>query len=148
MNLEDAVLLAIAEGMGNPKYMAKNLNVDLEDVKVAIDNLMAEGLIVKKIRGFIFKKEVYELTKRGFERVERIKEELKKVANDFKIAYESGDRTRLERLYHEYQHFVPLMIMFGLIDAIWLSILLSDFDIAELDDSGFDDIDSDFDIEF
>ncbi len=139
MNLEDAVLMAIAEGMCNPKFIAKHLNVSLDDVKVAIDNLEAEGLIVKRIRGLIFKKEVYELTKRGFERVESIKEELRKVAEDFKTAYESRDRMRLERLYHDYYHFIPLMIMFGLIDAIWLSTLLSDFDVIE----GVDDLDFD-----
>jgi len=139
MNLEDAVLMAIAEGMSNPKFIAKHLNVSLDDVKVAVDNLEAEGLIVKRIKGLIFKKEVYELTKRGFERVESIKEELRKVAEDFKTAYESRDRMRLERLYHVYYHLIPLMIMFGLIDAIWLSSLLSDVDVIEgLDDLDFD----------
>ena len=140
MNLEDAVLLAIANGLNNPKDIARKLNVRSEDVEIAIGNLEAEGLIVKRTKGIIFKKEVYELTESGFNRVERIKEELRRIASDFRRAYESGDRIRLERLYHDYHYLIPLMITFGLLDLIWLSLFLDDFDVdfGDVEDSGFD----------
>ncbi|WP_457550365.1 MarR family transcriptional regulator [Archaeoglobus sp.] len=148
MDLEDAVLLAIAKGLNDLKRIAKKLNVRMEDVKYAIDGLEAKGLIARKTKGLIFKKEVYELTKEGFERVERIKEELEKVADEFKTAYESGDRERLKMLYQDYYYFIPLMVTFGLLDLIWLSTLLSDFDMfGDLGDTELEDIDADFDFD-
>ncbi len=148
MDLEDAVLLAIAKGLNDPKRIAKKLNVRIEDIKFAIDSLEAKGLIVRKTKGLIFKKEIYELTKEGFERVERIREELRKVADEFKTAYESGDRERLRMLYQDYYYFIPLMVTFGLLDLIWLSTLLSDFNmVGDLSDTELDDIDADFDFD-
>ena len=73
MSLEDAVLLAIAEGIEEPKSIARKLNVRLDDVKVAINSLEAGGFIVRKVIGFIFKKEVYELTKKGFEKLKGLR---------------------------------------------------------------------------
>ena len=155
MNLEDAVLLAIAEGLNNPKDIAKKLNVRIEDIKVAINSLEAGGFIVRKVKGFIFKREVYELTKIGFDRVVKIKEELKNVAEEFRKAYELGDRMKIERLYHDYGYFIPFMVAFGLLDLVWLS-MLTDIDVFgdvdefvdDFDDSGFEDFDTDFDVEF
>ena len=55
LNLEDAVLLAIYKGINDPKSISKKLNVDYDDVLIAISNLEAEGLIVGRKRGLYLK---------------------------------------------------------------------------------------------
>ena len=150
MDFEEAVLLAIANGLRTPKDIAKKLNVKLEDVKVALANLEARGFVERKVRGLLFKKEVYELTKEGFERAMKAKEKLMRVADEIKEAYERGDTARVEEIVAGYSYLIPLMLMFGLLDLVWLSdfYAINAYDIdsdADVDDDFDFDSDSDFD---
>ena len=144
MNLGDAILLAIAEGLKTPKAIVEKLNVKIDDVKNVLQDLEARGLVEKKIKGLIFKKEVYELTKAGFERSARIKEKLSSIADQLREAYEKGDKTKVEEIVTSYRYFIPLML--GLMDIIWISTLynyIDDFDINDVNE-----IDMDLDVEF
>ena len=144
MNLGDAILLAIAEGLKTPKAIVEKLNVKIDDVKNVLQDLEARGLVEKKIKGLIFKKEVYELTKAGFERSARIKEKLRSIADQLREAYEKGDKTKVEEIVTSYRYFIPLML--GLMDIIWISTLydyIDDFDINDVNE-----IDMDLDVEF
>lgn len=143
MNLEDAVLLAIAEGLKTSKEVAKRLNVSVDDVERALKNLEAGGFVKAKFKGFIFKRKAYELTRSGFERVARIREKLRDVADEIREAYERGDREKIEEIVTSYQYFIPLMLMLSLIDLIWISAL-NDYDRDYEGDSP----DVDFDVEF
>ena len=131
LNLEDAVLLAIYKGINDPKSISKKLNVAHDDVLVAISNLEAEGLITKKRKGIIFKKETYELTNLGFERASKLKENLKDVASKLKQAHK-------EDLYYTYTYLIPLLIMFGFLDEIWFD----NFDFDEIDGIDMDSFDA------
>jgi len=144
MNLGDAILLAIAEGLKTPKAIVEKLNVKIDDVKNVLQDLEARGLVEKKTKGLIFKKEVYELTKAGFERSARIKEKLRSIADQLREAYEKGDKTKVEEIVTSYRYFIPLML--GLMDIIWISTLydyIDDFDINDVNE-----IDMDLDVEF
>ncbi len=143
MDFEEAVLLAIAKGLKTPKDIAKKLNVRLEDVRNVLAILEARGLVEKKVRGLLFKKEVYELTKEGFERAMRAKEKLMRIADEVKEAYERGDKARVEEIVAGYSYLIPLMLMFGVLDLVWLSDF---YDVHDIDsDADIDDFDSDFD---
>ena len=144
MDFEEAVLLAIANGLKTPKDIAKKLNVKLEDVKVALANLEARGFVERKVRGLLFKKEVYELTKEGFERAMKAKEKLMRVADEIKDAYERGDTARVEEIVASYSYFLPLMLMLGLLDIMWLSSIYG-VDTYDIDNDT--DIDGDFDFD-
>ncbi|WP_187286421.1 hypothetical protein [Archaeoglobus profundus] len=50
MDFEEAVLLAIANGLRTPKDIAKKLNVKLEDVRSVLANLEAQGLVDSKFK--------------------------------------------------------------------------------------------------
>ena len=126
LNLEDAVLLAIYKGINDPKSISKKLNVNYDDVLVAISNLEAEGLIVRKKKGIIFKRDRYELTKLGFDRASRLKENLKDIADELKQAH------RMD-LYYTYPYLISLLVMFGFLDEIWLENLDIDFDEIDMD---------------
>jgi len=151
MELEDAVLLAIANGLKTPKDIAKKLNVKLDDVKVVLDNLEAQGLVERKVKGILFKKEVYELTRQGFERAMNVKEKLTRVAEEIKEAYKRGDTARVEEIVASYSYFLPLMLMLGLLDIMWLSSLYSidtTMDTYDIDNDVNIDGDFDFDTDF
>ena len=145
MELEDAVLLAIANGLKTPKDIAKKLNVKLDDVKVVLLNLEAQGLVERKVKGLLFKKEVYELTRQGFERAMKAKEKLMRVAEEIKEAYKRGDTARVEEIVASYSYFLPLMLMFGLLDVMWLSSIYG-IDTYDIDNDA--DVDGDFDFDF
>lgn len=135
MNLEDAVLLAIYHGINNPRSISEKLNVTYDDVLIAISNLEAEGLVVRKKKGIIFKKEIYELTKLGFDRAIKLKENLEEISKELKHAYESK---KIEELYQIYPYLIPLLIMFGFLDEIWFN----DFSSNEMDDIDIDSFDA------
>jgi len=115
MNLEDAVLLAISAGIRDADAISRRLNVNKDDVLIAIDNLKAEGLVVEKRR---FLGRHYELTRSGFEKAEQLKEGLKKIAQEFRYARERNDKEKLERLYNEYSYLIPLMVSLDLLDTL------------------------------
>ncbi len=148
MNLEDAVLLAVAEGLKTPKAIAEKLNVRIDDVEHILHNLEARGLVEKRIKGLIFKKEVYELTKAGFDRAASIREKLRSIADKLREAYKKGDRTKVEEIVTSYRYFVPLMLMLGLMDIIWISALYNYIDDFDINDVNEIDMDMDFDMEF
>lgn len=131
LNLEDAVLLAIYKGVNDPKSISKKLNIAHDDILVAISNLEAEGLIIKKKKGIIFKKEIYELTNLGFDRASKLKENLKDIASKLKQAHK-------EDLYYPYPYLIPLLIMFEFLDEIWFD----NFDFDEMDGIGMDSFDA------
>ena len=131
LNLEDAVLLTIYKGINDPKLISKKLNVAYDDILVAISNLEAEGLITRKKKGIIFKKEIYELTNRGFDKASKLKENLKDIASKLKQAYRDD-------LYHTYTYLIPLLIMFGFLDEIWFD----DFDFDEINGIDMDSLDA------
>ena len=131
LNLEDAVLLTIYKGINDPKLISKKLNVAYDDILVAISNLEAEELITRKKKGIIFKKEIYELTNRGFDKASKLKENLKDIASKLKQAYRDD-------LYHTYTYLIPLLIMFGFLDEIWFD----DFDFDEINGIDMDSLDA------
>jgi DNA-binding MarR family transcriptional regulator len=60
-----AVLEAIARGANSYSKISKLTGISIYNVLEIVNQLEAEGLIERKIKGFIFKKEVYELTSKG-----------------------------------------------------------------------------------
>jgi DNA-binding PadR family transcriptional regulator len=143
--LEEAVLVAISENVNTPEKLSKYLRVHKHSIEKALENLELKGLVVKEVRKFLFLKKVeYKLTEKGFEESMKIREKMRKIAIEMKEAYESGNRTLLNRLYADYRDFIPLMLAFGLVDAMWLGLLMHDFDYDAFDTP--DDFMDDFDL--
>ena len=115
--------------------IARALNVRLEDVVSALNSLEAEGLIVKREEGLIFKKEVYELTNRGYNEAQKLLNKLKELSEKIRLARERGDLKEVEDLLRTHALLLSLLVAFGMIDILMLS---------SLEDSA--DIDFDFDV--
>ena len=125
MDFEHAVLLALAEGY-KPKEIARMLKVRYEDVESALRSLEAKGFVKRRVEGFIFKREVFVLTREGFEKVKELKKELEKLSHEIR---------EKPILINEFGYLIPLMVTLGLIDLA----ILEEFDEYDfIEDFDFD----------
>ncbi len=133
-SLEEAVLVAISENVNTPEKLSKYLGVHRQTIERVLENLELKGFVVKEVKKFLFFKKIeYKLTEKGFEESVKIKEKMGRIARELKEAYEIRDKAMLGRLYADYRDFIPLMLMMGLMDAVWLSLILHDFDYDVID---------------
>ncbi len=134
MELRESVLVLLLK-FRKAEDIARALNVRLEDVVSALNSLEAEGLVVKREEGLIFKKEVYELTDRGYNEAQKLLNKLKELSEKIRLARERGDLKEVEDLLRTHALLLSLLVVFGMIDIL----MLSSFE-------DFADIDFDFDI--
>ena len=134
MELRESVLVLLLK-FRKADDIARALNVRLEDVVSALNSLEAEGLVVKREEGLIFKKEVYELTDRGYNEAQKLLNKLKELSEKIRLARERGDLKEVEDLLRTHALLLSLLVAFGMIDILMLS---------SLEDSA--DIDFDFDV--
>jgi len=133
-SLEEAVLVAISENINTPEKLSKYLGVHRQTIERVLENLELKGFVVREVKKFLFFKKVeYRLTEKGFEESVKIKEKMMKIARELKEAYESNNKALLGKLYADYRDFIPLMLAMGLMDAMWLSLILHDFDYDIMD---------------
>ncbi len=133
MKLEDSVLLLLLK-FDRAEDISKALNVRVEDVKHVLRKLEAEGFVQSRKKGFLIKREVFELTKAGFERATEIKSELEKFARELERMYER-EPERVKEVVGENALLLPLLITFGLINLPLLSMLA---ELNEVHDFEFD----------
>ncbi|WP_290899646.1 hypothetical protein [Ferroglobus sp.] len=134
MELRESVLVLLLK-FRKAEDIVRALNVRLEDVVSALNSLEAEGLVVKREKGLIFKKEVYELTDRGYNEAQKLLNKLKELSEKIRLARERGDLKEVEDLLRTHALLLSLLVAFGMIDILMLS---------SFEDSA--DIDFDFDI--
>ncbi len=134
MELRESVLVLLLK-FRKAEDIARALNVRLEDVVSALNSLEAEGLVVKREEGLIFKKEVYELTDRGYNEAQKLLNKLKELSEKIRLARERGDLKEVEDLLRTHALLLSLLVAFGMIDILMLS-----------SPKDFADIDFDFDI--
>ena len=134
MELRESVLVLLLK-FRKAEDIARALNVRLEDVVSALNSLEAEGLVVKREEGLIFKKEVYELTDRGYNEAQKLLNKLKELSEKIRLAREKGDLKEVEDMLRTHALLLSLLVAFGMIDILMLS-----------SPKDFADIDFDFDI--
>ena len=134
MELRESVLVLLLK-FRKAEDIARALNVRLEDVVSALNSLEAEGLVVKREEGLIFKKEVYELTDRGYNEAQKLLNKLKELSEKIRLARERGDLKEVGDLLRTHALLLSLLVAFGMIDILMLS---------SFEDSA--DIDFDFDV--
>ncbi|ADC64201.1 conserved hypothetical protein [Ferroglobus placidus DSM 10642] len=137
MELRESVLVLLLK-FRRAEEIARVLNVRLEDVISALNSLEAEGLVVRRREGLIFKKDVYELTERGYNEAQKLLNELKEISERIRLARDMGDLKEIENLLRAHAFLLSLLVTFGMIDLLMLSSL-----------EDFVDVDFDFDaVEF
>lgn len=123
MNLRDRILAFLYK---HPEVTARDvaagLNEDEDYVIATLNTMIKEKLVTKKVKGIIFKKEVYTLTPTGFDEAQKVFEKLQNVANrvkDFLNPY----NLQLDQIPGELQDLIPLLISLSLLDMMLLSLL-------------------------
>ncbi|NPA96640.1 MAG: hypothetical protein GXO32_03460 [Crenarchaeota archaeon] len=142
LSLEDAILIAIAQGAETPDEIARALHVDKGVVEDLLRKLELEGFVKKETRGLIFKKTVYVLTEKGFERAGRALEKLREVANQLRQMIESGQVDEASQIASAWMSFLPLMVWMDLLPLTMLSLLPLELgflaDLGAMDTGGMD----------
>ncbi|NHV45223.1 MAG: MarR family transcriptional regulator [Candidatus Verstraetearchaeota archaeon] len=119
-----AVLEAIARGANSYSKISKLTGISIYNVLEIINQLEAEGLIERKIKGFIFKKEAYELTSKGKivlnEWREKAIADLKK-AEELK---EEGKEEEAKEILVPYMQILPFILTLDVFSFLALSELM------------------------
>ena len=130
LTFEDAVLALILDGAEYPNEIASILRVDVDEVKRALKNLELEGLVKVEEKGFwIFKKKVYKLTSKGYEKAVEAKKRISKVAEEVKNTLEKVKKGLISKdtvisELEPYVPFFPLFLYFNLLDLMLLLPLI------------------------
>ncbi len=144
ITLDEAVLLAIAEGDSSISAIASRLNVDRNAVMESVSRLHARGLIrVEESGFFIFRSKKLVLTERGFQEVARVKEKLGRWIESL-----GSERDAVLRdLATDYGFLLPVLYLLGFMALTDLySGLDQPVDEGGGEEPGFDDFDADVDV--
>jgi len=152
LSLEEAALVAIAQGAESPSDVAKALRISYEDANRVLEKLVHRGLVRVEERGWwIFKRRVYVLTAEGYRLASEALEKLKSIAEAIKRDLESGKRESIDMLASQWGYVLPLLMWLHLIDIPLLTMLALDTAMHPIDvedqevDMGSDmDIDVDY----
>lgn len=109
----DSILEEIAEGLKEDKY----------EVDATLKYLEREGLVIKRSKGIIFKKTVYDLTASGLEEAKKIYESLHEKSRQLQELLTSGNFDP-SQLPQEYIDVLPLLITLSLLDIMLLEDLM------------------------
>jgi hypothetical protein len=85
--------------------------------------LEREGLVIKRSKGIIFKKTVYDLTASGLEEAKKIYESLQEKSRQLQELLTSGN-VDPSQLPQEYIDVLPLLITLSLLDMMLLEDLM------------------------
>ncbi len=98
--LELALLMLIKQSITKPEEMAEYLNVDLDSVVRALEELKEKGLIKEEEeKVFFFKKKTLKLTRKGYNTLMKALKELKpQLLEVKKILEEKGEKEALETM--------------------------------------------------
>ncbi|WP_016732527.1 hypothetical protein [Saccharolobus islandicus] len=109
----DSILEEIVEGLKEDKY----------EVDATLKYLEREGLVIKRSKGIIFKKTVYDLTASGLEEAKKIYESLHEKSRQLQELLTSGNFDP-SQLPQEYIDVLPLLITLSLLDIMLLEDLM------------------------
>ena len=127
LSFKDAVLAAIANGVGTVEELSRVFMVREEFIKRIIDELKTEGLVKEVVRGFwIFRKKTLKLTSEGFKMAEQAMVKLRELASEVKAKMEREiSHEELRRILEPYMPVIPLLVYLNLLDLLLLDMLFA-----------------------
>ncbi len=149
--LDSAILVAIANGVNTVDALEEVLKgFSREAIENKLAQLEARGLVRRRRKGLIIKREVYELTEEGARLLDKAYEKLREAAKVAReLAERQTDKSKLpENLgvpVDEVYPLISLLTLLGMLDAALLPLLLAEaldhepYDMEEtgdLDDTG------------
>jgi DNA-binding PadR family transcriptional regulator len=143
-----AVLEALSTGAKTVDEIAELVDMEPHDVEVVISALMGHGLVERREKGLLFKKEAYALTERGWEVLYKWREEVKGRVEKAAELRREGRAEEAEEVLAPVESVLPLMLTLGLLDTALYAAALGQpatlDEAAELDVEAFDS--GDFDV--
>lgn len=143
-----AVLEALSTGAKTVKEVAELVDMEPHDVETVISALMGHGLVERREKGLLFKKEAYALTERGWEVLYRWREEVKGRVEKAAELRRAGRVEEAEEVLAPVESVLPLMLTLGLLDMALYAAALGQLatldEAAELGGDAFDS--GDFDV--
>jgi DNA-binding PadR family transcriptional regulator len=144
-----AVLESLSTGAKTVEEIANIVDMEPHDVVAVISALMGQGLVERREKGLLFKKEVYALTEKGWEVLYKWREEVKERVEKAAELRRAGKVEEAEEVVAPVASVLPLMLTLGLLDTALYAAALGQ--LATLDKAaelGGDALDGgDFDIE-
>ncbi|AAK42700.1 MarR family transcriptional regulator [Saccharolobus solfataricus] len=127
MNLREKILAYLYQNRDSTlEKISEGLKEDKYEVEATLRYLERDGLVIKRSKGIIFKKTIYDLTAAGLEEAKRIYETLKEKSIKLQELLQSG-RLDPSKLPEEYVDIIPLLITMSLINMMLLEdLMLSD----------------------
>jgi len=111
-----AVLEALSTGSKTVKEIAELVDMEPHDVEAVISALMGQGLVERREKGLLFKKEAYALTEKGWEVLYKWREEVKGRVEKAAELRREGRAEEAEEVLAPVESVLPLMLTLGLLD--------------------------------
>jgi DNA-binding PadR family transcriptional regulator len=143
-----AVLESLSTGAKTVKEITELVGMEPHDVEAVISALMGQGLVERREKGLLFKKEAYALTERGWEVLYRWREEVKGHVEKAAELRRTGRVEEADEVVAPVASVLPLMLTLGLLDmALYAAALGQPATLDEAAELGGDAFDSgDFDV--
>ncbi|MCY0860147.1 MAG: MarR family transcriptional regulator [Sulfolobaceae archaeon] len=123
MNLRDKILAFLYK---HPEVTAKDIaagiNEDEDYVLATLNTMVKEKLVTKRVKGMIFKKEVYSLTPTGLDEAQEIYNKLQNVAVQLRNMINPYNLS-VDQIPEEFMDLIPLLVSLSLLDMLFLSLL-------------------------
>jgi hypothetical protein len=128
-----AVLEALSTGAKTVKEVAELVDMEPHDVEAVISALMGYGLVERREKGLLFKKEAYALTERGWEVLYKWRDEVKGRVEKAAELRRAGRMEEAEEVLAPVESVLPLMLTLGLLDMALYAAALGQ--LATLDEA-------------
>jgi DNA-binding MarR family transcriptional regulator len=128
-----AVLEVLSTGTKTVKEIAELVDMEPHDVEAVISALMGHGLVERREKGLLFKKEAYALTERGWEVLYMWREEVKGRVEKAAELRRAGRVEEAEEVLAPVESVLPLMLTLGLLDMALYAAALGQ--LATLDEA-------------
>ena len=142
-----AVLEALSRGGKTAEEVAEVLGVAPHDAEAILGALLARGLVERREKGLVFKKEVYVLTERGWEALARWRAEVRDKLERAAELRREGRREEADAVIAPLEPILPALLALGVLDLALYSAALGAAVavLAETADQGEEHADEDGD---
>ncbi|MFZ8824368.1 MAG: transcriptional regulator [Desulfurococcales archaeon] len=133
-----AVLEAIARGARSPEEISSTTGLSIEEVLKILSWLNAEGLVEKRIRGLIFKREVYEPTSKAWVRLDEWRDIAKRDLERAEKLRRAGMEEEADEILSAYASILPFLLTLEIFSFLALNEAMVSADITDLDNADFE----------
>jgi DNA-binding PadR family transcriptional regulator len=139
-----AVLESLSTGARSASEVSSITELERHDVEAILASLMGQGLVERRERGLLLKREVYVLTERGWEVLHKWRERVRELVSKAAELREEGRVEEADALIAPIQSVLPLLLALGVLDAALYAAALGAVESTDTAEAleGAEDLDS------